>query len=162
LQLKEKMGMTDTRREVGRMSFADTAGVEFSDMAMGAALGEEEGISRGAASPPTHRSPSSPSFALRAGRDSGRLGIAGSGHVRIERKDQSKLVKRQHRSQQHQHHSSSGLGGTGGISSSLAFTSHVGLELANPAAAAERAQKAVARDGYFSSTGTFTQIRKGM
>lgn len=128
-KLKEKMAMTDSRREAGRMSFADTAGVEYSDMVMG--------------------------------RDSGRLGIAGSGSVRIERKDQSKLVKRQHKALQYQQHHSSGLGGTGGASSSLAFASHTGIELLNPAAAAERAQKAVARDGYFSSTGTFSQIRKG-
>lgn len=104
------------------------------------------------------------------GRDVGRLGVEGSGHLRIERRDQSKLVRRP---QQHKgggggaasaHASSAGggggLGGTGGVSSSLAFTSLAGLELVNPAAAAERARKAAAADGYFSSTGTFTQIRK--
>ena len=143
------MGGTDVRREVGRMSFGATAGSEYSGgCTHRLPLAGEGG---------THARAPTPCADMVMGRDSGRLGAGGSGHVRLVRKDQPKLVKK-HKGAAAQ--ASTHGGGTGGVSSSLAFTPLAGIELVNPAAAAERARKAAAADGYFSSTGTFTQIRR--
>ena len=138
------------------MSFGSTAGSEYS----GARPPPRP--SPGTPPPPPTHTRARTHTDMVMGRDVGRLGVEGSGHLRIERRDQSKLVrKQQHKGAAAATASSGGgLGGTGGVSSSLAFTPLAGLELANPAAAAERARRAAATDGYFSSTGTFTQIRR--
>ena len=168
------MGITDVRREAGRMSFGATAGSEYSGplgdgegrrLAPSARVRRTMGRGREVTLPLIPSTPSPPLLPdMVMGRDVGRLGVEGSGHLRIERRDQSKLVKKAAalqalQAQQHRG-SGGGLGGAGGVSSSLAFTPLAGLELANPAAGAERARKAAAADGYFSSTGTFSQIRR--
>ena len=52
-------------------------------------------------------------------------------------------------------------GATGGMASSLAFSSAQGIELVNPDAAAERARKAKAEmEGYFAASGAFSTVRR--
>jgi hypothetical protein len=101
---------------------------------------------------------------LAMGHDTGMLGGggggAGSGRLKLERKEQRILKRRK------LYESGGGPGGssgaTGGAASSLVFTPAQGIALANPAAAAERAAKTAGdASGYFSATGTFSQVRRG-
>ncbi|RYY32614.1 hypothetical protein EON62_05140, partial [archaeon] len=86
------------------------------------------------------------------GRDMGMLGSGLSGPMKLQRKEQ-KLVKKRQVKEAHTGTASS-LGVT-----SLAFTPAQGMELANPAAQAERLRKANREfAGYFSTTGSFSTI----
>eukprot|EP00741_Cyanophora_paradoxa_P007337 tig00001107_g7097.t1 len=89
------------------------------------------------------------------GRGFGLLGVEGSGKLRITPKDQKIMTKAKMKLIKQRPTGSSGL--TSGISSSIVFTPVQGLELVNP-----NAQPAGKKDGgkYFSSSGTFSQIKK--
>lgn len=126
-KLKEKLGLTDVRREAGRLTFATTSS-EYSDLSMG--------------------------------RDSGRLGEGGGGRLRIERKEQKIVSKKRKFEQTQSGYLGGSSGATGGMASSMAFTPGQGLALYNPAAAQARAAKASESAGYFSSTGSFSVIKK--
>ena len=81
--------------------------------------------------------------------------------MRIERKEQKIVTKKR----KPEHSGGGYLGGssgaTGGLASSLAFTGTQGLNLLNPAAARERAQRTSESGGYFAATGSFSTIRPG-
>jgi U4/U6 small nuclear ribonucleoprotein PRP31 len=100
------------------------------------------------------------------GRSFGRLSQAGTGRgrLRVSRKSQAqqKILKKRKvgtaTAAAAGAHGSSGA--TNGLASSLAFTPVQGMELVDPAAAAERLRRA--NEKYFAASGTFTQVRKGM
>lgn len=128
--MKAKMGMTDVRREANRTAFAAAGGGPGGEYSSDA-----------------------------MGTDLGMLGAAGSGRLKLERRDQ-KIVKKRRL-----YEGGGGPGGssgaTGGAASSLVFTPSQGIALANPAAAAERAAAGAAGTGYFAASGSFSQVRPG-
>ena len=85
------------------------------------------------------------------GRTLGMVGQAGSGRLRITKKEKTAAKKMKKAV------NAGSSGATAGFASSLAFTPVQGFELPNPNAAKAKA----ANDTYFSATGTFTQIRPG-
>lgn len=90
------------------------------------------------------------------GLDMGMLqsGVNTSGRLRIEQKPQKNVFKRQRMAMQ-------ANAAKGGTLSTFAFTPVQGIELVNPqlANAKEKTKSGTATD-YFSSTGTFSMIRK--
>ena len=81
--------------------------------------------------------------------------------MRIERKDQKIVNKKRKLENSGGGYLGGSSGATGGLASSLAFTGTQGLNLLNPSAATERAQRTTESGGYFSQTGTFSSVRKG-
>lgn len=132
-KLKEKLGLTDVRREANRLTFASTSS-EYSDLSMG--------LDRGRL---------------------GEGGEGGGGKLRLERRDQKivKKMKFAHQSSGGGGYLGGSSGATGGMASSMAFTPSQGLALLNPAAQAARQKAASEAAGYFSATGSFSVVRKG-
>jgi U4/U6 small nuclear ribonucleoprotein PRP31 len=122
-KMKERMGLTDVRREANRMGFGSTA-AEYGDSAMGA--------------------------------DTGMLGAGGgaSGRLRMERREQKILKKRKLQAA-----IPGGMSGaSAGAASSLAFTPLQGIQLADPAAQADRLRRANEQwqtAGYFAASAGF-------
>ncbi|OWZ23553.1 U4/U6 small nuclear ribonucleoprotein Prp31 [Phytophthora megakarya] len=122
-KMKERLQMTDVRREMNRQSFA-TADEEYGDNAMGITAG--------------------------------RLGQEGSGHLRIQRKEQKQSSKKLRAANFAA--SSASKPPHSGLASSLAFTPVQGIELMNPEAA--KARVAEANKKYFSAASGFVSVVK--
>lgn len=120
--LKEKYGMTETRKELNKISM--TGNAEYGDSSMGLDMGMLQS------------------------------GVNTSGRLRIEQKPQKNVFKRQRMAMQ-------ANAAKGGTLSTFAFTPVQGIELVNPQLAntKEKTKSGTATD-YFSSTGTFSMIRK--
>ena len=88
------------------------------------------------------------------------LGKAGSGQLRVTKKEQ-KLTKKQ-RIAEERHRERSLANAQDGLASSLAFTPVQGMELVDPNASAAAAAKRVreANEKYFGTQSTFRNVAK--
>mmetsp|Transcript_76715 Transcript_76715/g.153946 ORF Transcript_76715/g.153946 Transcript_76715/m.153946 type:complete len:499 (+) Transcript_76715:79-1575(+) len=123
---KEKFGMTETRKEANKRSFADFSG-EYGDDAMGSDVGMLGSKQAGSSSKL-------------------RLPQAREKKPSAQQKNQRRAVQLS-------------SGATNGLSSSLVFTPHAGMELVGETAAQREAKVAAANAKWFSDNSGFASAR---
>jgi len=124
---KEKFGMTETRKEANKRSFADFSG-EYGDDAMGSDVGMLGSKQAG------------------TGSSKLRLPQAKEKKPSVQQKNQRRAVQMS-------------SGATNGLSSSLVFTPHAGMELVGETAAQREAKVANANAKWFSDNSGFMSAR---
>jgi U4/U6 small nuclear ribonucleoprotein PRP31 len=124
---KEKFGMTETRKEANKRSFADFSG-EYGDDAMGSDVGMLGSKQAG------------------TGSSKLRLPQAKEKKPSVQQKNQRRAVQMS-------------SGATNGLSSSLVFTPHAGMELVGETAAQREAKVAAANAKWFSDNSGFMSAR---